>query len=140
MKKGNIYRDEYGKLFCVMLDGTSGMQGDKVTVQYMEDNDKPPKEIDVNKTIILSEYDLTKLTLIFHSKAFQNLRKLEPFRIYDKSKREYVVFKHNEQTPFICWDKYISHDKRQWIQQRIKIRLKEAMRIILKISNNHLKN
>ncbi len=59
----------------------------------------------------------------------QKLRNRKPVDFYNSDKK-FMKIQINKKTNNICWQRFVSSDKKNWIEQNSYLNLKEVMQVI----------
>jgi len=63
------------------------------------------------------------------------LRNRQPLRLYDRVNKIFVQIQLNKkETKFVCWQRFHSLDKRNWVEQNSYLSLKDVDSILKKIA------
>lgn len=67
------------------------------------------------------------------------LRNGETIKMYDKARNLFHAIQLNKNENFICWERFVSKDKRNWTKWNSTLSLKEAVSLREKIIYDRLK-
>lgn len=67
------------------------------------------------------------------------LRNRQPLRLFDKSEKLFQTIQLNRSTSFICWQRFVSKDRKNWQHWNECLSLKEVNQIIEQIKSNKTK-
>jgi len=60
----------------------------------------------------------------------KKLRDKEALRLFDKADKNFVVIQLNRKEKYVCWERWISKDKRNWIKINDYLSLREVWIIL----------
>lgn len=67
----------------------------------------------------------------------KKLRNRQPVKLFDKANKVFVQIQFNKkETDFICWERWVSKDKRNWVNHNLYLSLKDVNTILNQIKNN----
>lgn len=58
-----------------------------------------------------------------------SLRHRQNVRLFDSKEKMFHHIQLNKTTPFICWERWVSKDKQNWVQWNSCLSLKDVMSI-----------
>ena len=61
-------------------------------------------------------------------------RNRETIKMFDRNTKIFTTFQLNKKEKFICWERFISVDKINWVEQNRYLSLKQCLQIISKIN------
>ena len=73
------------------------------------------------------------------AETLTKLRNREPLRLFDTSEKTFHTIQLNRSTSFVCWQRFVSKDRRNWTKQNECLTLSEVNQIIDQIKSNKTK-
>ncbi len=70
----------------------------------------------------------------------KTLRQGEPIRFFNRVTKTFIHFQLNRNEKRICWERYASLDKRNWVKQASHYSLKDINNFVLRLNNKTLNN
>ena len=59
------------------------------------------------------------------------LRNRQPLRLFDRANKMFVHIQFNKkETGFVCWERWVSKDKSNWVNHNLYLSLKDVRQII----------
>lgn len=71
--------------------------------------------------------------------TLMKLRNRQPLRLFDKSEKLFHTIQLNRSTSFICWQRFVSRDRKNWTKHNETLTLKDVNQIIEQIKSNRTK-
>ncbi len=68
------------------------------------------------------------------------LRNKETLNLFDRTNKLFVKIQLNKTTKFICWQRFTSKDKNNWVKQNESLRLKDVLNILETYKSKHTVN
>ena len=67
----------------------------------------------------------------------KTLRDGESLNLFDRSTKYFVKIQLNRKEKFVCWERWVSLDRRNWINHNMYLRLKDVMQILTEIKTKN---
>jgi len=67
-----------------------------------------------------------------HTERLIKLRNRQPVTLWDTNEKLFHRIQLNKTTPFICWERWVSRNKTNWIKWNECLTLREALSITFK--------
>lgn len=61
--------------------------------------------------------------------TIQKLRNGEQLKLFDKENKTFITFQLNKKEKSICWERWVSKDRKNWINHNKYLSLKEVILI-----------
>ena len=66
----------------------------------------------------------------------KTLRDRLPISRWDKKQKLFVKIQFNKQCEFVCWQRFVSKDRRNWVNWNEYLSIKDVVNILDKIKSN----
>jgi hypothetical protein len=71
------------------------------------------------------------------TETIKTLRHGNPLNMFDRKEKLFVKIQLNRQEKFICWQRFVSKDRRNWINWNKYLSLKDVMQVRQQIIDNN---
>jgi hypothetical protein len=69
----------------------------------------------------------------------KTLRNKENITYFDKERKEFILITYNKDEEFVCWKKFVSKDRRNWVNHNLYMSLKDVLAIRQEMIDQRLK-
>jgi len=64
------------------------------------------------------------------TETLQTLRNRQPLRLFDTKDKTFIRIQLNKKEKFVCWEKWVSKDKQNWVNHNLYLSLKDVDSIL----------
>lgn len=74
-----------------------------------------------------------------HTERLIKLRNRQPIKLWDSLNKKFVHLQLNKTDERICWERWESKDKFNWVNQNKYLSLKDVQRVLSQVKENNLR-
>lgn len=80
--------------------------------------------------VLPDELKTTKPFTDMTADQLQTLRNREPLKLWDRTRKMFVQIQINKKDNQVCWERWVSKDRRNWVNWNLYLSLKDVAKVL----------